>query len=151
MANLLIYSSHCKQLFSLFWCISCMATPEITSSSKNSNNTARVYRLSFRFLWLWSELIMFMDILAQQRGKVWVNTLSKNKILSKHKVKHKNKIKHKVKCGEQTYSVPAAKRGKKVIVGENHVLAVADHDFTKSSIISFVDLVVSGIPEYITT
>ena len=76
-----------------------------------------------------------------------MNTLSKNKILSKHKVKHKNKIKYKVKCGEQTYSVPAAERGKKLIVGENHVLAVVDHDFTKSSIISFVDLVASKIPE----
>ena len=76
-----------------------------------------------------------------------MNTLSKNKILSKHKVKHKNKIKYKVKCGEQTYSVPAAERGKKVIVGENHVLAAVDHDFTKSSIISFVDLVARKIPE----
>ena len=41
-------SSH----FSLFWCISCTATSETctSSSSKNISNTARVFRLSFRFL-----------------------------------------------------------------------------------------------------
>ena len=39
--------------FSLFWCMLCTATPDISSSSKNINSTARVFRLSFRFLWLW--------------------------------------------------------------------------------------------------
>ena len=33
--------------FLLFWCIHCMATPRISSSNKNINNTARVSRLSF--------------------------------------------------------------------------------------------------------
>ena len=30
-----------------------MATPDISSSSENISNTARVSRLSFHFLWLW--------------------------------------------------------------------------------------------------
>ena len=38
---------------SLFWCILCTATPDISSSIKNINSTVRVSRLSFRFLWLW--------------------------------------------------------------------------------------------------
>ena len=29
------------------------ATPDISTSSENINSTARVFRLSFRFLWLW--------------------------------------------------------------------------------------------------
>ena len=51
--------------------------------------------------------------------------------------------KHKVKCGEPSYPVAAIERGKKVIVGDNQVMAVADHDFTKILIIPSVDLVVS--------
>ena len=39
--------------FSLFWCMLCTATPDISSSSENINITARASRLSFRFLWLW--------------------------------------------------------------------------------------------------
>ena len=38
--------------FSLFWCMLCTATPDISSSSENINSTARVSRQSFRFLWL---------------------------------------------------------------------------------------------------
>ena len=38
--------------FLLFWCMLCMATPDILSSSQNINSMARVFRLSFRFLWL---------------------------------------------------------------------------------------------------
>ena len=39
--------------FLLFWCMFCTANPDIWSSSENINSTARVSRLSFRFLWLW--------------------------------------------------------------------------------------------------
>ena len=38
--------------FSLFWCMLCTATPDISSSSENINSTARGFWLSFRFLWL---------------------------------------------------------------------------------------------------
>ena len=40
--------------FSLFWCLLCTATPDISRSTENINSTARVSRLSFRLLWLWS-------------------------------------------------------------------------------------------------
>ena len=42
----ILYKSH---HFSRFWCIVCTATPNISSSNKNINNTARVSRL-FPFL-----------------------------------------------------------------------------------------------------
>ena len=42
-------SSH----FLRFWCIPSKATTEISSSSENINHTVRVFRLSFRFWWLW--------------------------------------------------------------------------------------------------
>ena len=42
--------THKSYHFSLFWCMFCTATPDISSSSKNINSTARVSRLSFRFL-----------------------------------------------------------------------------------------------------
>ena len=46
--------SLCKSRhFLLFWCIFCTTTPDISISSANINNTARISRLSFRFLWLW--------------------------------------------------------------------------------------------------
>ena len=38
---------------SLFWCILCTVTSDISSSSKNLNNAARISSLFFRFLWLW--------------------------------------------------------------------------------------------------
>ena len=38
--------------FSLFWCMQCTSISDISSSSENINSTARVSRLSFRFLWL---------------------------------------------------------------------------------------------------
>lgn len=50
--------------------------------------------------------------------------------------------KHKVKCGEPSYPVAATVRGKKVIVGENQVMAVGDHDFTKMTLIPSVNLLV---------
>ena len=41
------------------------ATPDISSSSENINNTALVSRLSFRFLWLWhSSLCIYLCILV---------------------------------------------------------------------------------------
>ena len=39
--------------FSLFWCIYCTITPEISGLGENINNTARVSKLSLRFLWVW--------------------------------------------------------------------------------------------------
>ena len=46
----------------MFLCILCTATPDISSSSKSINNTARVSRLFYCFLWLWSLAIeMFCD------------------------------------------------------------------------------------------
>ena len=39
----------------------CTATPDISRSSENVNNTARVSRLSFRFLWLWWFLSIFLE------------------------------------------------------------------------------------------
>ena len=38
--------------FSLFWCMLCTTTPNISSSSENIKITTRVSRLSFRFLLL---------------------------------------------------------------------------------------------------
>ena len=41
----------------LFGCISCTATPEISSLSKNINNIACVARPPSRFLWLLNNMI----------------------------------------------------------------------------------------------
>ena len=49
-------SSH----FWLLWCIPWTATPDISSSSENINNTTGVSRLSFRFLWLWYKTQNFL-------------------------------------------------------------------------------------------
>ena len=54
--------------------------------------------------------------------------------------------KHKVKCGEPSYPLAAAERGKKVIVGPNQTMAVGDHDFSKCSITPSVTFLVSRIP-----
>ena len=43
-----------SRYFSLFWCMLCTTTSDISRSTENINSTARVSRLSFRFLWLWS-------------------------------------------------------------------------------------------------
>ena len=49
-----------------------------------------------------------------------------------------------MKVGEYGCPVAAVERGKQVIVGQNQVFAVADHDFTKlsliPSVIFFVDI-----------
>ena len=70
--------------------------------------------------------------------------------MREYAIKHKELVclvslddKHKIKCGEPSYPVAAAERGKKVIVGANQIMAVGDHDFTKFSIIPSVDLLVS--------
>ena len=47
---------HKSRHFLLLWCILYTVTPDISSSSQNINSTARVSRLSFRFLWLWFNL-----------------------------------------------------------------------------------------------
>lgn len=72
------------------------------------------------------------------------------KYLREYAIKHRDLVlminlddKHKIKCGEPSYPVAAAERGKKVIVGENQVMAVADHDFTKFSLIPSVHFIVS--------
>lgn len=57
--------------------------------------------------------------------------------------------KHRVKVGEPHYPVAAAERGKKVLVGRDATFEVADHDFTKFSLIPSVSLVVN-IPEEVT-
>ena len=51
--------------------------------------------------------------------------------------------KHKVKVGEPGYPLAAAERGKQVIVGENQVMAVGDHDFSKSTLTPSVHMIVS--------
>ena len=72
------------------------------------------------------------------------------KYIREYAIKHKGLVslvslddKHKIKCGEPSYPVAAAERGKKVIVGENQVMSVADHDFTKFSLIPSVHMFVS--------
>ena len=50
--KILTGSSH----FSLLWCIPRTTTPEISRSSEIINNTARVSRLSFHFLWRCSNI-----------------------------------------------------------------------------------------------
>ena len=48
--------------FLLFWCMLCTTTQDISSSSENINISARVSRLSFRFLWLWLYLSRMKQI-----------------------------------------------------------------------------------------
>ena len=54
--------------------------------------------------------------------------------------------KHRLKVGEPNYPVAAAERGKRVLVSRNQTFEVADHDFTKFSLIPSVSFVVD-IPE----
>ena len=54
--------------------------------------------------------------------------------------------KHTVKIGEPNYPVAGAERGKRVLVSSSKTLAVADHNFTKFSLIPSVHLFVD-IPE----
>ena len=70
--------------------------------------------------------------------------------MSEYSVKNRDLVtlvslddKHKVKCGEPSYPVAAAERGKKVIVAENQIMAVGDHDFTKFALIPSVDVLVN--------
>ena len=48
-----------KSPFFAFWCMLCTATPDISNSSENINNTARVSRVPFLFLWLWYRIDTF--------------------------------------------------------------------------------------------
>jgi hypothetical protein len=50
--------------------------------------------------------------------------------------------KHKIKCGEPSFPLAAAERGKKVIVGINQTMAVGDHDFSKCTLTPSVNLLV---------
>ena len=54
--------------------------------------------------------------------------------------------KHRVPVGEPGYPVAAVDRGKKVIVGRNQTFMVADHDFTKFSLVPSVNFFID-IPE----
>ena len=54
--------------------------------------------------------------------------------------------KHHCKVGEPGHPVAAVDRGKRVIVSENKIFAVSDHDFTKFSIVPSVTMIVD-IPE----
>ena len=56
--------------------------------------------------------------------------------------------KHKIKVGEPNYPLAAAERGRRVIVGANQIMAVGDHDFSKSTITPSVNLVID-IPDNI--
>ena len=48
--------------------------------------------------------------------------------------------KHRLKLGEPNYPVAAAERGRRVLVRRSEVLEVADHDFTRFSLIPSVIL-----------
>lgn len=48
--------------------------------------------------------------------------------------------KHHCKVGEPGHPVAAVDRGKRVVVAEDKVFAVSDHDFTKSSVTMLVDI-----------
>ncbi|XP_078340082.1 uncharacterized protein LOC111130598 [Crassostrea virginica] len=56
--------------------------------------------------------------------------------------------KHHCKVGEPNHPVAAVDRGKRVIVGQEKVFAVSDHDFTKFSIVPSVTMLLD-IPESI--
>lgn len=56
--------------------------------------------------------------------------------------------KHHCKVGEPDHPVAAVDRGKRVIVGQEKVFAVSDHDFTKFSIVPSVTMLLD-IPESI--
>ena len=56
--------------------------------------------------------------------------------------------KHRCKVGEPGFPVAAVERGKKVVVSKDTTYAVADHNFTKTGIISSVAMI-CNIPESI--
>ena len=70
--------------------------------------------------------------------------------MREYSVKHRDLVtlvflgdKHKVKCGEPSYLVASAERGKKIIVAEKQIMAVGDHHFTKFTLILSVDFLVN--------
>ena len=58
--------------------------------------------------------------------------------------------KHCLKIGEPNYPVAAVERGRRVLVSRNQSFEVADHDFTKFSMVPSVSLVVD-IPDDVTS
>lgn len=56
--------------------------------------------------------------------------------------------KHRIKIREPNFPVAAAERGRHVLVGPNETFEVADHDFTKFSVVPSVSFVIN-IPETI--
>ena len=57
--------------------------------------------------------------------------------------------KHKIKLGEPNYPVAASERGRRVPVREDEHFVVADHDFTKFSLVPSVIFLIN-VPEEIT-
>ena len=55
--------------------------------------------------------------------------------------------KHKVSVGEPGYPVAAAQKTRRVVVGKHKILAAADHDFTRCSLIPSVALIIN-VPEH---
>ena len=55
--------------------------------------------------------------------------------------------KHRCKVGEPGYPVAAVERGKQVLVSLHRKLAVADHDFTKASVIPSVAMICNIPPD----
>ena len=60
----------------------CTAIPDISTSSENINTTARVSRLSLRFLWLCHKEILSI-FTGIKNGKAWNNTREKHKPVRK--------------------------------------------------------------------
>ena len=67
---------HRSHLFSMFWCMLSMATPDISSSRENINSTARVSRVSFRFLWLCSNEMKHADVISAHKTRINVIELT---------------------------------------------------------------------------
>ncbi|CAB4017899.1 Hypothetical predicted protein [Paramuricea clavata] len=55
--------------------------------------------------------------------------------------------KHKIKCGEPSFPLAAAERGKKMIVAMNQTMAVCDHDFSKCTLTPSVNLLIDIPPD----
>ena len=53
-----------------------MATPDISSSRENINSTARVSRVSFRFLWLSSNELKHADVVSAHKTRINVIELT---------------------------------------------------------------------------
>ena len=67
---------HRSHHFSMFSCMLYMATPDISSSRENINSTARVSRVSFRFLWLSSNELKHADVVSAHKTRINVIELT---------------------------------------------------------------------------